>query len=256
MAGDVSFDTQVSGVSNGELEVRGETITSLISEANFCSAFFLSLSGRRASTAELQVFNAILTAALDQGLSPVSGFVPRLAASSGVEPTTAIAAGLLTLGPLHGGAVSASMKLFAEILEGGEDIEQVVAQKVTVMLKAGSRVPGFGHPVYKKVDPRAQQLFVVARRVELPMEYMNIAKQVEHTIEEQTGKQLVLNIDGAMAALLLTLRLPPAVGNALFAVAKAAGSIAHIVEEQAHPVGVRRLPLEACRYHSQKNSDT
>ncbi len=254
MAGDLTFDTNVSGVADGEIVIRGATISTLISEANFCSAFFLSLSGRRASQSELCIFNAVLTAALDQGLSPASGFVPRVAASSGVEPTTAIAAGLLTLGPMHGGAVSAAMELFVAI-SSQDDVEKAARETILKKLAAGERVPGFGHAVYTKSDPRARQMFAVARNEEIDIEYLNIAKQVELILEEQTGTLRVLNIDGAMAALLLTLKLPPAVGNALFAVAKAAGSIAHIVEEQANFVGVRRLPPELCRYHNQSSNE-
>jgi citrate synthase len=65
---------------------------------------------------------------------------------------------------------------------------------------------------------------------------------MEHTVEEILQKKLVLNVDGAMAALLLALDISPKAGNAIFGVARVAGSVAHIVEEQSSGQWVRRLP--------------
>ena len=75
----------------------------------------------------------------------------------------------------------------------------------------------------------------------MSLDYMNLALQIEHTLEEETLKKLVINIDGAMAALLLTMGFDVLSGNALFGVARAAGSIAHIIEEQNSGDWVRRL---------------
>ena len=110
------------------------------------------------------------------------------------------------------------------------------------------RVPGFGHPVYTEHDPRTQQLFSLARSAGMPIHYMNLALQVAHTLEEQTLKRLVINVDGALAALLLTLGIDSKAGDAIFGVARVAGSIAHIVEEQKSGKWVRRIASEDVHY--------
>ena len=95
--------------------------------------------------------------------------------------------------------------------------------------------------MYTKSDPRAVQLFQLAREEGLDILYMNLAKQMEHSLEQKLNKSLVLNIDGALAALLLTIGIDPLAGNAIFGLARVAGSIAHIVEEKNSKVGVRRI---------------
>jgi citrate synthase len=112
----------------------------------------------------------------------------------------------------------------------------------------GRRVPGFGHAVYKDVDPRTQQLFQMARELKLNDSWINLAQQLEQAIETELERKLVINIDGAMATLLLTLGFESEVGNAIFAVARVAGSIAHIREEQSQEKWVRRLPADSVAY--------
>src|SRR5690606_32202873 len=97
-------------------------------------------------------------------------------------------------------------------------------------------------------DPRTQQLFELARKAKLSNNFTNLALMLEHALERELGRKLVLNIDGAVAALLLTMGISPKAGNAIFGLARVAGSIAHVVEEQADGDWVRRLPKEAVDY--------
>jgi citryl-CoA lyase len=110
------------------------------------------------------------------------------------------------------------------------------------------RIPGFGHPNYKTEDPRAVQLFKIAQEAGLDPKYVNIAQMLEMALEKEHGKKLVINIDGAIAALLATIGLDPLAGNAIFGVSRVAGSIAHIIEESNENKTVRRLPEEMVEY--------
>lgn len=248
MSQDLTFKTTVSGHTKNDLELRGVPLTQLISEANFVATFFLSLTGRKPTAAEEKVLNALLVAAVDHGINPASGFVPRVVASSGNSVLTAMASSLLALGPYHGGAITGAMEVLREVNEYSDDKEKAATWLVKKYRSEKKRVPGFGHPVYKKVDPRTQQLFQLAREAELPLDYINLAKQVEHTLEEETLKKLVINVDGALAALLLSMGIDPLAGNAIFGVARVAGSIAHIVEEQKSGEWVRRVRPEDVEY--------
>ena len=252
MSQDLTFKTSVSGHTEHDLELRGIPLTELISEANFVSTLFLSLTGRKPNEAEEKVLNALLVAAIDHGINPASGFVPRVVASSGNSVLTAMAASLLALGPYHGGAITGAMKVLQEVDAHGEDKETAAQWLVKSYRSEKKRVPGFGHPVYKKVDPRSQQLFQLAREAGLSLDYIDLAKVIETTLEEETLKTLVINIDGAMAALLLTMGLTPEAGNAVFGVSRVAGSIAHIIEEQQSGDWVRRVPPEDVSYSFKK----
>lgn len=250
MSQNLKFVTSVSSRSSKGLVLRNEKLSELINEADFVSTLYLSLVGRKPEKSEKVILNAILVSAIDHGISPASGFVPRAVASSGGNILMAMASSILSLGPKHGGSVSAAMEVYQQIIEESEDIEKSSENLVDQYRIENKRIPGFGHPVYKDQDPRAKVLFELARKNNLRIEYMNIAKQLEHTIEAKLNKKLVLNIDGAIAALLLSIGIKPKAGNAIFALAKVAGSIAHSIEEQEQDGGVRRVPEEDIEYVS------
>lgn len=251
MSQDLKFVTSVSGHTSKGLVLRKESLLELVKEADFVSTFFLSLTGRKPKKAERIMLNALLVSSIDHGISPASGFVPRVVASSGNDVLTAMASSLLALGPYHGGAITGAMKVFKEIDAGGEDIEKSCTDLVDAYRLEKKRIPGFGHPSYTQVDPRAKTLFELARKNNMDIHYMNVAKQLEHTLEDKLGRKLVLNIDGAIAALLMTMKIDPIAGNAIFGLARVAGSIAHIVEEQRSGEWVRRIAEEDIEYAAQ-----
>ncbi len=248
MSSDLSFTTQVSGEHQGALSLRGIPLKKLIAEADFVSTVYLSLMGKQPLPDAKALLNALLVAALDPGLEPATGFVPRVAMSSGAEITTAVATSILVLGPKHGAAVSSAMELFSQVLTNEQDIESAARRKVLEYRNQNRRVPGFGHPKGKKTDERAQALFAMARRSKLSLQALDAALYIETALEEQTGRALPINIDGALAAILVALGFDPLAGNALYAVARAAGSIAHCIEEVRQNTGVRRLRADQIEY--------
>lgn len=249
MAQDLTFQTTVSGHTSNGVELRGIPLEELITEADFVSTVFLSLTGNKPTAPQKKLFNAILVASIDHGIQPASGFVPRVVAASGNDILTAMASTLLALGPYHGGALTPAMEVFAQIsTNGGSDVEVAALALIKEYRNSKRRVPGFGHPQYTHQDPRTQQLFALAREAGLEQRFIDIALTVETVLEQELGRKLVLNIDGAIAALFLTFGFEPRVGNALFGLARVAGSIAHIAEEQGSGNWVRRLSNEAVTY--------
>ncbi len=248
MSQDLTFVTGVSGHTSKGLMLRGKALSDLISEADFVATFFLSITGRKPTKSEKKILNAILVASIDHGINPASGFVPRVVASSGNDVLTCMASSLLALGPYHGGAITGCMQVLAEVSTDGKDKEKACEKLIDSYRLEKKRIPGFGHPVYRKADPRAQLLFKLAREASLDIEFMNLAKQMEHSLEQKLNRKLVLNIDGAVAALLLTMGIDPVAGNAVFGLARVAGSIAHVIEEQKSGKWVRRVKPEDIEY--------
>ena len=241
MSQDLTFVTGVSGHTTKGIMLRKKPLLELVEEADFVSTLFLSITARKPKKNELKILNAILVASIDHGINPASGFVPRVVASSGNDILTCMASSLLALGPYHGGAITSAMKVLKQVSEDGEDMEKACENLIDNFRLEKKRVPGFGHPKYRKEDPRATLLFKMARKAELDIIFMNLAKQMEHSLEQKLNRKLVLNIDGAIAALLLTLGIDPIAGNAIFGLARVAGSIAHITEEQKSGKWVRRI---------------
>ena len=248
MSQDLTFVTAISGHTTKGIMVRGEPLLKLVEEADFVATFFLSLTGRKPKKNEKKILNALLVASIDHGINPASGFVPRVVASSGNDILTCMASSLLALGPYHGGAITGAMKVLLKVSKDGDDMEKACERLIDEYRLEKKRVPGYGHPKYRTVDPRSKLLFEMARKADLDISFMNLAKQMEHSLEEKLNRRLVLNIDGAIAALLLTMGIDPVAGNALFGLARVAGSIAHITEEQQSGKWVRRIKEEDIEY--------
>jgi citryl-CoA lyase len=233
----MQFHTSISGEVNGETVIRGKKLTDLIGSVGYTQALYLVLTGKEATAEQAAVLDAILVSCIEHGVAPATGFVPRVVAASGNEVTHALAAGVLAVGPYHGGAVESAMKMFQQCSTLSP--EQIEAWVTELREKKGV-LYGFGHRVYKDVDPRAEKLLqVVSTHVEGKM--IATARAVGASFEKVTGKHLVLNIDGAISACLLEIGLPPEAGNGIFALARMGGMLAHVLEEKQQKVVLRRL---------------
>jgi len=225
------FQTQVSGEHNGAHYIRQKPLADLVANFSFSAAVYYMITNKVPSPAEEKVFNAILVASIDHGISPASGFVPRVVASTGNSIMHSMAAGLMALGPYHGGAINEAAKTLLQIREEG--IDSLDASH----FDRKKRILGLGHPHYKISDPRADQLFVIAKEAGLDTTHQNLMYELQKRVHERLDKHLVINVDGAIAALLLDLGVPAEAGNGLFMMSRAGGMIAHILEEyQEKPV--------------------
>lgn len=222
----LTFKTQVSGQHEGVHHIRNLPSSELIANHSYAGALYYMITAQLPTPAQEKVLNAILVSSMDHGISPASGFVPRVAASTGNNIVHAMASGLLALGPYHGSAISGAADVLSQVKQQGIDSIN------DSHLKLKKRIPGLGHPHYKHNDPRADQLFEIAKQQGLDDTYQQLEYEVQEYIYKQLDKHLVINIDGAIAALLLDLGFPPQAGNGLFALARAGGMIAHILEEQ------------------------
>jgi citrate synthase len=150
-----------------------------------------------------------------------STFTVRCAASTGTSLYDAVIAGLAALrGVRHGGA-SARGSHFLDSLAKG-DARAIIRNRVAL----GERVPGFGHFLYPKGDPRARVLLGALRRVRAPQ---NLVQDIPLWVAEDTGE--APNIDYAIAVLGRYLGLPADFQLSLFAIARSAGWSAHAIEQ-------------------------
>jgi citrate synthase len=181
------------------------------------------------------LIDAILIGVADHGPGAPSCAAARLAASGNRQSlSAAIAAGVLTIGDEHGGAGSGCMELIASGLErakrDGRSFETVATDLVQEARASSTRLPGFGHRVHATIDPRVQVLFTLAADAGLAGDGIRFARALEAAIRAQL-KPIPLNIDGALAAILIDLGLPAMVGKLLFIVGRVAGISAEVLEE-------------------------
>jgi citrate synthase len=182
------------------------------------------LSAAPADEPSLRVLDAALTLLIDHDLA-ASTLAVRVAASARAHPYAVVSAGLGALdGPLHGQASALAHRMLTEVGQRG-GAGPVVAQH----LRAGQRVPGLGHRLYRGEDPRAAMLFALLERVPSAAGALAAARDVVATTARHS--ELHANVDLALAVLSVASGMPEEAGETVFSVARTAGWIAHALEE-------------------------
>lgn len=185
------------------------------------------LSPLAATSRRVATLNAALVLLADHDLA-ASTVAARVAASARAGVYSVVAAGLATLdGPLHGGAATAAYRYLQAALDAPE-------RAVAESLRAGERIPGTGHRVYRNHDPRAlallQTLHAAGGGDRVPRAVRIIAESVAGTPEG------FVNSDMALAALALQFRMPADAPETIFGIARIAGWVAHALEEYDEPM--------------------
>ncbi|WPO70911.1 citrate synthase [Streptomyces sp. KN37] len=182
------------------------------------------LSGLDPDEASLHALDTALALLVDHDLA-ASTLAVRVAASARAHPYAAVSAGLGVLeGPLHGAASGLAHRMLLDVLDRGS-ATPVVADE----LRAGRRVPGLGHRLYRGEDPRAQALFGLLEMMPKAGPAVAAARDVVATAARHTD--LHANVDLALAVLTASSGMPAEAGETIFAVARTAGWMAHALEE-------------------------
>ncbi|MER3397602.1 MAG: citryl-CoA lyase [Chloroflexota bacterium] len=203
--------------------VRGYDLAGeLLGRVNLGDMAFLGLMGRLPTPQESAVFNAMLVALVEHGLTP-SALAARLTYLGAPEALQgAVAAGLLGLGNVFVGSLEGAARMLQEALEGiptEADLRPIAARVVAGFAERKALIPGIGHPIHKPVDPRTPRLFAIAAEA-----------------EGRFGRSLPVNATGAVGALASELGIPWQVCRGLGVMARAVGLVGHILEEMRQPL--------------------
>lgn len=243
MAEDLHWKTAITSVQPNKVLLRGYSIDELMGKISFSQAIYLALKGELPSPAVGRLLDAIFVSSVDHGAGPPSVLAARTVASTGAELHAAVAAGVLAISRLHGGAIEEGMRLFQAVarhaVEKKIPDEEAAREILAEMKTRGERASGFGHRVHTQ-DPRTQKLFSLADELELAGPHVRIARAVEKVFKE-SGKPLPINVDGAIAAVLCDLGIPVEIGNAFFIIARVPGLVAHIHEEKTRMKLMRKI---------------
>ncbi|MBI2594831.1 MAG: citryl-CoA lyase [Candidatus Colwellbacteria bacterium] len=236
----MKWKTKISQHKDGKFYVRGVSLEELIQKHTFTEVIFLLLKGQLPSEKETKMLDAVLVATAEHGVQAPSTFVTRVAVSTGNPLNAALAAGILTVGEWHGGAVEKA----AQMLQSEKSAEEIVAD----VAKDKEKLAGYGHKVYKDEDPRTVAIFAKAKELGLSQEYIQKAIAIQQEFEKQSGKKLPINIDGAIAAIISELGFDWRLGKAVFALGRMPGMIAHAHEEIVNEKPYRRLEDDDVEY--------
>jgi citrate synthase len=102
---------------------------------------------------------------------------------------------------------------------------------------SGGKAPGFGHPVHRPLDPRAERILELADARGVSGPHVLLARHLRDAVAKAWGKPLTMNVAMPTAAVMLDLGFSSAIVKAIPLLARTAGLLAHLAEEQENPVG-------------------
>lgn len=243
MSEDLHWKTAITSVEPNKVRLRGYSIDELMGKVSFSQTVYLALKGELPSPEVGRLLDAIFVSSVDHGAGPPSVLAARTVASTGAELHAAVAAGVLAISRFHGGAIEEGMRLFQSVSRRAAEksiSEEDSAREILAEMRArGERASGFGHRVHTQ-DPRTARLFSLAEELKLAGANVRIARAIEKLFKE-SGKPLPINVDGAIAAVLCDLGIPPEIGNAFFIIARVPGLVAHIHEEKTRMRPMRKI---------------
>ena len=221
--------------------VRGRDLArELVGALSFTEHFWLLVTGAMPSAAQRRVLDATLVAIAEHGLVP-SVQASRMTLAAAPEALQgAVAAGILGCGSVVLGSSEAAGRFFATIqarCAAGADLEAAAGSVVREYREAKSAIPGYGHPLHRGGDPRATRLLEVAAETGVAARHVAIATLVEKLLPGLLGRALTLNVSGAIPAVLLDAGYPLTGLKGVPLLARTAGLIAHLVEEQQRAIG-------------------
>ena len=226
--------THISRAYPDRVEVRGKSLTDdLMGKVSFTQYFHLLLTGREPSEDQLFFLDLLLVAIAEHGMMPTNVAARMTLAADPRSLQGAVAAGILGAGPVLLGTTEECARLLDETRGSGED-PRTVAQRIR---DAGQKLPGFGHPVHKPLDPRAERILELAHERGVAADHVALAERFREAVHEVWGKPLTMNISMPMAAVLLDLGLGARVVKAVPILARTASLLGHLAEEQEDSIG-------------------
>lgn len=196
-----------------------------VASGSVARAVLLGLGGRADVAAERAVNRALVLLANHE--LNASAFAVRITASAGADLYACFSAGLAAAsGPLHGGSCDRVEALVADA--GSAAGARAV---VRALVRRGEAVPGFGHVLYPEGNPRAPPLLRAALALHpTPPAPLRTLLALIDAMAEAGGA--ALTVDVGLVAIALALGLPPGSAVSLFAVGRAAGWVAHVLEQR------------------------
>ncbi len=233
--------TRMSQAYPDRVEVRGRDLTGdLMGRVTFTEYVHLLVTGEEPTEEQRYVLDLVLVALAEHGLMPTNVAARMTLAAAPDALQGAVAAGILGAGSVVLGTSTACAELLVSLqsrVAAGEAPADVVRAAAREAHAAGERLPGFGHPVHKPVDPRAERIFALLDERGSSGAYVALARALGDAVAESVGKRLTLNVSLAIAAAMLDAGFSIASVRAVPILARTASLLAHLAEEQERPIG-------------------
>lgn len=246
------WTTEISSVTPEKVFVRGYDLEDLIG-VPFGAAAYLLIRGQLPTPNQTRMMDCLLTAILDYGLEKAGTVAARAIVSSNPSMQAGFAGAVLASGEYSmdpqdtASFIAQQHQLWSD---SGLSMEDFAASQVEQFTARRFRVPGFGHPVFRGVDPRAAKLKSVALEGGMWAEPAQVYEAI-HTAFIQNPKvaHFPINDIGMLAAIATAMDFTPAETTALALIGTLPGVAAHVSEEIASGHRIRRVPQDQATYN-------
>ena len=238
------YATSLGASDEHSITVLGQNLAEdLMGKVGFGELAFWLVALRRPSAGELRLFEAVLVALAEHGLTP-SAIATRLTLTGAPESVQgAMAAGLLGGGSRFLGVTEDAGRFLAAALAGRkvpasqEGWDELALETVRAQRVAGRFVPGLGHNVHRSGDPRTPVLFALAEEEGVFGPHLELFRAIGRVHPQVLGRTLPLNGAGACGAVLCDLGFPVDILRGFALLARSAGLVGHVAEEMRRPIG-------------------
>jgi citrate synthase len=215
---------------------RGQEPVDPTGDPSTARNFLFMLNGEQPDDLRVRALDAALVLHAEHGMN-ASTFAARVTAGTLADIYSAVVSAIGTLkGASHGGANIRVMEMLRDIQSSGK----APAQWVHEALERKERVMGFGHRVYKAVDPRATVLRELGDRIMSGTEetrWLDLSDEVREAMTkemEERGRKIYPNVDFFSASVYTTLGIADDLFTPIFAMARVTGWTAHLFEQYAN----------------------
>ncbi|MFD1040030.1 citrate/2-methylcitrate synthase [Virgibacillus byunsanensis] len=211
-------------------QINNKSIFKSRNDLNHIENFLYKLTGN-INQNHAKMLEAYMIMTMEHGLN-ASTFSARVTISTESDMVSAITSAIGTMkGPLHGGAPSGVIELLNEI-QTEDKISEIIHKK----LQNKERIMGFGHRVYKTLDPRATALKEIILQLDEIPDWVNLALKTEiETIKIlqslKPDQKLYTNVEYYAAAIMKSLEIDPELFTAIFSSSRIVGWCAHTIEQ-------------------------
>lgn len=193
---------------------------------------------RLLSKQEAEIIKRILILSADHGPCVSGALATIIAACAGIGMAQSVAAGLIMIGPRFGGAVTDAGRWFKYAVENKMSVNEFL----NYMKQNVGPVPGIGHRIksVRNPDKRVQELVKYVKSLGIPTPHLDFALEVEK-VTSAKKENLILNVDGTMAAVLVDIGFPVESLNGFFILARTIGLIGHWTDQKRQGSRLIRL---------------
>ncbi|MBA3045075.1 MAG: hypothetical protein KKH41_00365 [Candidatus Thermoplasmatota archaeon] len=212
-------------------------------QEQFSSVIYRTFTGKApANDKHARLLEAMVTACVDHGVTPPSAQATILASSVRASYEVCIAHGVGAITDIHGGAGMKAAEFFRECSLSGKDLKSIIED----YSRQKKRIPGMGHRVHTN-DPRRDVLWNMAKEAGLTGQNVRMSMEISKVFTEVTGKDLPINVDGVIGAMVADFGFDFSAAKAIFIFGRVAGLSAHHYEELEKPI-MRKIDFAEAVY--------